>query len=64
MGRSDTGHHVVSPSDPLLNGPVPPAPGARINAQDQVSASEPTFTVDAGMVGAATAAPDGHPLVS
>ncbi len=27
--------------DPLLNGPVAPPPGARINAQDQRSASEP-----------------------
>jgi arylsulfatase A-like enzyme len=30
--------------DPLLDGPVPPPPGTRINAQDQVSANEPTFT--------------------
>ena len=50
--------------DPLLNGPVPLPPGARSNAQDQVSASEPSFTVDGNMVGAATAARDGHPLVS
>ena len=50
--------------DPLLNGPVPFLPGARSNAQDQVSASEPSFTVDGNMVGAATAARDGHPLVS
>ena len=34
-------------ADPLLDGPVPAPPGARINAQDQVSADEPTFTVDA-----------------
>jgi N-sulfoglucosamine sulfohydrolase len=27
--------------DPLLHGPVAPPPGARINAQDQVSADEP-----------------------
>jgi arylsulfatase A-like enzyme len=43
--------------DPLLDGPVPAPPGARINAQDQDSAEDPTFTADGGMVGAATAAP-------
>jgi arylsulfatase A-like enzyme len=46
-------------ADPLLNGPVPPPRGARINAQDQVSAAEPTFTVDGPMVGAAISAPTG-----
>ena len=30
------------------DGPVPAPPGARINAQDQVSADEPTFTAEAG----------------
>jgi arylsulfatase A-like enzyme len=40
--------------DPLLEGPVPAPPGARINRQDQRSAGEPTFTVGADMVGAAT----------
>jgi N-sulfoglucosamine sulfohydrolase len=34
-------------ADPLLDGPVLPPPGARINAQDQLSAEDPTFTVDA-----------------
>jgi N-sulfoglucosamine sulfohydrolase len=34
--------------DPLLDGPVPAPAGARINAQDQVSADEPTFTAGAG----------------
>jgi arylsulfatase A-like enzyme len=34
-------------ADPLLDGPVPAPPGAQINAQDQVSAEDPTFTVDA-----------------
>jgi hypothetical protein len=34
-------------ADPLLDGPVPAPPGARINARDQVSAHERTFTVDA-----------------
>jgi N-sulfoglucosamine sulfohydrolase len=29
-------------SDPLLDGPVPPPPGARLNAQDHLSAQEPT----------------------
>jgi N-sulfoglucosamine sulfohydrolase len=43
--------------DPLLNGPVPAPPGARINAQDQASAAEPTFTVGGDIVGAAVAAP-------
>jgi N-sulfoglucosamine sulfohydrolase len=45
-------------SDPLLEGPVPAPPGAQINAQDQLSAAEPTFTADGAMVGAATGAPD------
>ena len=30
-------------NDPLLDGPVPAPAGARLNAQDQRSASEPTF---------------------
>jgi N-sulfoglucosamine sulfohydrolase len=34
-------------ADPLLDGAVPAPAGARINAQDQLSADEPTFTVDA-----------------
>ncbi len=34
-------------ADPLLDGPVPAPPGARLNRQDQVSAEEPTFTVGA-----------------
>ena len=33
--------------DPLLDGPVAAPPGARINAQDQWSAADPTFTVAA-----------------
>ena len=41
-------------SDPLLDGPVPAPRGARINAQDQRSASDPTFTVVTDMVEAAT----------
>jgi N-sulfoglucosamine sulfohydrolase len=36
-------------SDPLLDGPVAAPAGARINAQDQVSAEEPTVTVGAGV---------------
>ena len=32
-------------SDPLLAGPIPPPPGARINAQTQRSASDPPFVV-------------------
>jgi N-sulfoglucosamine sulfohydrolase len=43
--------------DPLLDGPVPAPPGAQINAQDQASAGDPTFTADGDMVGAAIAAP-------
>ena len=31
--------------DPLLEGPVPPPPGAELNTPDQISPSEPTFTV-------------------
>jgi N-sulfoglucosamine sulfohydrolase len=38
--------------DPLLDGPVPAPVGARINSQDQVSADEPTFTVQAVAAGA------------
>jgi N-sulfoglucosamine sulfohydrolase len=41
-------------SDPLLDGSVPAPRGAQINAQDQRSASDPTFTVVTDMVGAAT----------
>ena len=29
-------------ADPLLDGPVPPPPGAEYNEQDQTSAREPT----------------------
>jgi N-sulfoglucosamine sulfohydrolase len=45
---------MVETSDPLLDGPVPAPRGARINAQTQVSASEPTFEVNGDIVGAAT----------
>jgi len=34
---------MVATDDPLLHGPVPPPPGARINRQDQRSAEDPTF---------------------
>jgi arylsulfatase A-like enzyme len=37
---------MTDTNDPLLDGPVPPPPGARINAQDQRSAEEPTQTVE------------------
>jgi hypothetical protein len=47
---------MVLTSDPLLDGPVTPPPGARINAQDQRSAADPTFTVGADVVGTATGA--------
>jgi hypothetical protein len=44
-------------SDPLLDGPVSAPIGARLNAQDQLSAGEPTYTVDApGMMTRANAA--------
>ncbi len=36
---------MVQTNDPLLEGPVPAPPGARINAQDQRSAQEPTHTL-------------------
>jgi arylsulfatase A-like enzyme len=36
---------MVDTNDPLLDGPVLPPPGARINAQDQHSASDPTQTI-------------------
>jgi N-sulfoglucosamine sulfohydrolase len=32
---------MVNTADPLLDGPIDPPPGARINAQDQLSAAEP-----------------------
>ena len=38
---------MLDTGDPLLDGPVPAPAGARINAQDQVSASSPTFVVEA-----------------
>lgn len=38
---------MVQTADPLLDGPVPAPPGARINTQVQVSAEDPTFTADA-----------------
>jgi hypothetical protein len=41
-------------SDPLLEGSVSAPPGAQVNAQDQLSAAEPTFIADGAMVGAAT----------
>jgi N-sulfoglucosamine sulfohydrolase len=34
---------MVETEDPLLDGPVPAPPGALINAQDQISADDPTF---------------------
>jgi arylsulfatase A-like enzyme len=34
---------MLDTGDPLLDGPVPPPPGAVINAQDQRSAADPTF---------------------
>jgi N-sulfoglucosamine sulfohydrolase len=37
---------MAQTNDPLLDGPVLPPPGARINAQDQLSASDPTLTVE------------------
>jgi hypothetical protein len=44
---------MIETDDPLLNGPVAPPPGAQINLQTQLSAGEPTVTVDAsGAVGA------------
>jgi hypothetical protein len=48
---------MVDTSDPLLDGPVPAPTGAQLNAQDQLSADEPTYTVDApGIMTRATAA--------
>ncbi len=38
---------MESTADPLLDGPVVPPAAARVNAQDQLSADDPTFTVDA-----------------
>jgi arylsulfatase A-like enzyme len=45
---------MVRTNDPLLDGPVPAPPGARINAQNQRSADDETFVVGAETVGAAT----------
>jgi len=33
----------VQTEDPLLDGPIHAPPGALINAQDQISAEDPTF---------------------
>jgi hypothetical protein len=45
---------MVLTKDPLLDGPVPAPPGARLNAQDQVSPEDETFVVGAETLGAAT----------
>ena len=37
---------MVRTGDPLLDGPVPAPAGARLNTQEQLSAGDPTFTVD------------------
>jgi N-sulfoglucosamine sulfohydrolase len=37
---------MVETDDPLLSGPVPAPPGARINLQDQRSAEEPTMVAE------------------
>jgi hypothetical protein len=34
---------MVKTGDPLLDGPIEPPPGARINRQDQRSAADPTY---------------------
>jgi N-sulfoglucosamine sulfohydrolase len=38
---------MVRTDDPLLHGPIAPPVGARINAQSQRSAEEPTFVIEA-----------------
>ena len=45
---------MVQTNDPLLGGPIKAPVGARINAQTQRSAEDPTFVVGAEAVGAAT----------
>jgi hypothetical protein len=42
--------HMRETDDPLLDGPVPAPPGARLNRQDQHSPEEPTYTVEPGVV--------------
>jgi arylsulfatase A-like enzyme len=41
---------MADTADPLLDGPVSAPAGARLNRQDQLSAEEPTYTVDAAPV--------------
>jgi N-sulfoglucosamine sulfohydrolase len=44
---------MIETDDPLLNGSVAPPPGAQVNLQTQLSAGDPTVTVDAsGALGA------------
>ena len=45
---------MVRTADPLLDGPVPAPPGARVNAQDQRSAEDRPIIVDSHVAGAAT----------
>jgi N-sulfoglucosamine sulfohydrolase len=37
---------MLSTDDPLLHGPITPPIGARINAQSQRSAEDPTFLIE------------------
>jgi arylsulfatase A-like enzyme len=51
--------------DPLLRGPVPAPPGARVNAQDQRSADDPTFIAGQPSTSSAAARSiDGSPPIS
>jgi N-sulfoglucosamine sulfohydrolase len=55
---------MADTADPLLDGPVTPPPGGRINRRDQRSASEPTGSSDGELVAAVGASRPASPLAT